>query len=60
VLPAALCKLGHSAFKSWPPLAIGLGVIALAHPGLNEALALFAGGVLGMLALAGWLAVLVR
>ncbi|NLG28319.1 MAG: chromate efflux transporter [Chloroflexi bacterium] len=48
---AALWKLGRSGLRSWPLLAIGLGVIALTYLGLNEVLALFAGGVLGMLAL---------
>jgi chromate transporter len=51
VILSALWRLGRSALKGWRLLAVALGVTLLAYLGLNEVLALFAGGLLGMLAL---------
>lgn len=51
IIFAALFRLGRPALKSPLLLAIALGVVALSYAGLNEVLALFAGGLLGMLAL---------
>ena len=48
VILAALWRLGRSALKSWPLLAVGIGVVVLAFLGVNEVLALFIGGLAGM------------
>lgn len=48
IILAAVWKLGRSAVKNWSLLGIGLVVAAAALAGVNEVIALFAGGLLGM------------
>lgn len=48
IILAAVWKLGRPAIKEWTLLVIALAVAAAALAGLNEVLALFAGGLLGM------------
>ncbi|MBI2193728.1 MAG: chromate efflux transporter [Planctomycetes bacterium] len=56
VILAAAWRLGRTAVKGWRLLAVGTAVAAAALLGAGEVLALFAGGVLGML----WLRLAVR
>ncbi len=49
VIVAALWRLGKTAVKGWKLGVIGLAVVAAALLGVNEVLALFAGGILGLL-----------
>jgi chromate transporter len=48
IIILAMYRLGKTAVKSWPVLLIGLVVLAASLLGLNEILALFGGGILGM------------
>ena len=49
VIVAALWRLGRTAVKSWKLGLIGLAVVVASLLGMNEILALFAGGLLGMI-----------
>ena len=53
VIVVALGRLGRAALKGWKLGLIGLAVVAASLLGANEILALFAGGILGMLWLQG-------
>ncbi len=48
IILGAVWKLGRSAVKNWTLLVIALAVGAAALAGVNEVIALFAGGLLGM------------
>ena len=48
VIVAALWRLGKTAVKGWKLGLVGLTVLVAALLGVNEILALFAGGILGM------------
>lgn len=54
VILGAVWKLGQTAAKNRKLLVIGLLVAAAALLGLNEIVALFAGGIVGMIWLHGW------
>lgn len=48
VIVAALWRMGKAAAKSWKLVALGAAVAVASLAGVNEILALFAGGILGM------------
>ena len=49
VILAAALRLGRTAVKSWRLGVVGVGVLVASLGGVNEVLALFVGGALGML-----------
>ena len=49
IVVVAVARLGRTAAKSWRLPVLGAGVAAASLAGANEILALFAGGLLGML-----------
>lgn len=49
VILAAALRLGRTAVKGWRLGVVGVGVVLASLGGVNEVLALFAGGALGML-----------
>jgi chromate transporter len=49
VILAAALRLGRTAVKSWRLGVVGVGVVVASLGGVNEVLALFVGGALGML-----------
>lgn len=49
VILAAALRLGRTAVKGWRLGVVGVGVVVASLGGVNEVLALFAGGALGML-----------
>lgn len=56
VIAVAMWRMGRTAAKSWHLVAVGLAVTMASLVGMNEILALFAGGLLGM----AWLSVVRR
>ena len=53
IIILAMYRLGKTAVKGWPVLLIGIAVLAASLLGLNEIVALFGGGILGMIWLQG-------
>jgi chromate transporter len=49
IILSAVYKLGHKAVKSWPLAGLGALVLAAVLLGVDEVLALLAGGLLGLL-----------
>lgn len=54
VIAVAMIRLGTKALATWPLAMIGLAAAGASLAGINEVLALFAGGFLGSLVLARW------
>ena len=57
IIASAIWRLGRQAAKSWQLVVIGLAVLAAAMLGFSEVLAMFVGGLVGMIWLrgrAGW------